>query len=221
MAARRVAHSAVKWAELAERIPVKQREAFRNLKAKTDAELYRIQSRPEELPKINFEFYKSHLATPALAAEFEKLYASLSVPYPKDTENVLQNLEVEEKVVKEAKNEFVAATKAMIKFFQTIIAEHEKIPPPEQMTWQMFGYYFRESALDPKRRPTFWPHDDESQPDTTTMSWINTWSDKRNIMTHEEWEEMWYKKVEEQNKIKLAEAKRREEAEAAQIEAKK
>lgn len=104
-------------------------------------------------------------------------------------------------------------------FFQ--MAEHEKIPPPEQMTYQMFGYYFREKALDPQRKPTFWPHDAEAQPNTTTGTWINTWTDKRNVMSHQEWEDMWEKKVEEQNKIKLAEAKRREEAEAAQIEAKK
>ena len=38
---------------------------------------YRIQNLPEDLPKINFEFYKTHLASPALAAEFEKLVSML------------------------------------------------------------------------------------------------------------------------------------------------
>ena len=95
----------------------------------------------------------------------------------------------------------------------------DSIPGPDEMTMQMFNYYFPEKGLDPYRKPTFWPHTEETQPDTTTIPWMNTREDYYHLMTHDEWEEMWYKKVEEQNKAKLAEAKRREEA--AQLEAKK
>ena len=60
---------------------------------------------------------------------------------------------------------------------------------------QMFGYYFPDKALNPAKRPTFWPHDDESQPDLTKLPYLNTWTDKKNLMTHEDWEELWRKKV--------------------------
>ena len=71
----------------------------------------------------------------------------------------------------------------------------DSIPKPDQMTMQMFNYYFPDKALDPTKRPTFWPHDEDSQPDTTKMPWINTWTEKKNLMSHEDWEEIWRKKV--------------------------
>ena len=42
MAARRVASSAVQWAQIAERVPVKQREAFRALKGRNDAYISKL-----------------------------------------------------------------------------------------------------------------------------------------------------------------------------------
>lgn len=214
MAAKRVASSAVKWSELADRVPGKQKEVFRAFKAKSDAYISRIQNLPEELPKIDFAFYKSRLSAPALATEFEKMYASLSVPYPKDSANVIKHIEEEEKVALETKNTYVATQKAKIKDNQNVINKLDSIPPPNQMTMQMYAYYFPDEGFDPVKRPTFFPHTDEFQPDTTTIPWLNSRRDKRHLMEHEEWEEMWWKKVEEQNKMKLAESKRKQEIEA-------
>ena len=85
----------------------------------------------------------------------------------------------------------------------------------------MFNYYFPEEGLNPIERPTFYPHTPDCQPDTTTKPFINTRKDFKNLYTHEEFEQMWWDKVNAQEKAKLEDAKKRDAAEASQIEGKK
>ena len=46
-------------------------------------------------------------------------------------------------------------------FFQ--LEKIESLPKFEEMTVEMFNYYFPETAFNPDR-PTFWPHLEEQQP---------------------------------------------------------
>jgi agmatine/peptidylarginine deiminase len=57
---------------------------------------------PEQIPKIDFYHYKSRLANKAMVAEFEKAYAGVNVPYPKDPEGWMSKIEGVEKSAAEA-----------------------------------------------------------------------------------------------------------------------
>ena len=45
------------------------------------------------------------------------------------------------------------------------LSKIESLPKPEEMTMEMYAYYFPKLALDPVQRPTFWPHMPYIQPD--------------------------------------------------------
>merc|ERR1712108_108701 len=80
MAAKRVASTAINWAELSKKIPDAQRGAFAALKARSDASLRSINSLPEALPAIDWAVYQGRVA-PALVDDFQKVRGSFrSVP---------------------------------------------------------------------------------------------------------------------------------------------
>lgn len=83
--AARISKSAVDWAKFAKLVPQEESGLFATLKGKVDANVTRVASLPEALPKIDFAKYKS--AVPVHAAvidDFAAQYAKVAVPYPKD-----------------------------------------------------------------------------------------------------------------------------------------
>lgn len=165
MAGRRVAKSAVDWVAFAERVPVNQREAFRAFKAKSEMLIAKVHRHPENLPSIDFAYYKSRLASPALAEEFEKAYKALAVPYPKDKNNVRGQVDAQEKQAQEVTKKQIAEARAEIEAAKALLAKIDSVPAPDVMTREMYADYFPHSALNPWERPTFWPHTKSYQPE--------------------------------------------------------
>lgn len=62
MAARRVANSAIDWAEFAKKIPEASKPAFNAFKNKQDGVVRRISVLPHQAPKIDFAQYKAKIA---------------------------------------------------------------------------------------------------------------------------------------------------------------
>ena len=62
MASKRVATTAVNWAEFAKKIPAANKGAFQALKNKQDGYLRTIGQLPETLPAIDFAAYKGRIA---------------------------------------------------------------------------------------------------------------------------------------------------------------
>ena len=102
MAARRVSKTAVEWTAFSERIAPSKRESFRKFISLNDKFLGGVHQYPEQIPKIDFYHYKSRLANKAIVAEFEKAYAGVNVPYPKDPEGWMSKIEGVEKSAAEA-----------------------------------------------------------------------------------------------------------------------
>ncbi len=46
----------------------------------------------------------------------------------------------------------------------------DTLPPLEEMTHEMYCDYFPDQARNPEKRPTFWPHDKNSQPENDPKS---------------------------------------------------
>lgn len=45
---------------------------------------FRVMANPEELPKIDWSYYKANASNKAIIEQFEKTYRSLKIPYPDD-----------------------------------------------------------------------------------------------------------------------------------------
>lgn len=48
--------------------------------------IFSVLSYPETAPQIDFKEYRTRAADPAVIDELEKIYKSLKIPYPKDTQ---------------------------------------------------------------------------------------------------------------------------------------
>jgi len=164
MAARRVAKSAVDWAAFKARVPDKQQEFFRAFKAKNDTFVNKVHNFPGELPKIDFAAYKARLPNPALADQFQKAYESLDIPYPADKGNTAAAIEAEEKAATQMSAAYVSERQAEIDDAKLLLSKIDSLPKPEEMTLEMYAYYFPDLAIDPVKRPTFWPHTPAIQP---------------------------------------------------------
>jgi len=166
MAARRIAKTAIDWAAFAESVPANQKDFFRAFRGKSDKFVSRVHQYPENLPKIDFAFYKTRLATPAMVEQFEKSYAALQVPYPKDKNNMLGQIDEQEKTANAETEKFVQMAKKGIEQAKSTLAHLDKLPPAEELTMEHIQEYFPEQAIDPVNKPTFYPHTPFFQPST-------------------------------------------------------
>ncbi|GAB1603069.1 ATP synthase subunit d, mitochondrial-like [Argonauta hians] len=164
MAARRLAKTAVDWAAFAERVPAGEKDIFRAFKAKSTNFLTKVHQYPESLPAIDFKTYKKLLPNPALADAFEKSYKALDIPYPKDKDNLLAQVEKEEVEVNEAMKKQIAELKQMAADAQLMLDKIDTVPKPDSMTHEMYADYFPDNAVNPDK-PTMYPHTKSYQPE--------------------------------------------------------
>eukprot|EP00745_Piridium_sociabile_P023865 TRINITY_DN37396_c0_g1_i1.p1 TRINITY_DN37396_c0_g1~~TRINITY_DN37396_c0_g1_i1.p1 ORF type:complete len:188 (+),score=47.28 TRINITY_DN37396_c0_g1_i1:46-564(+) len=164
MAGRRIARSAVDWAAFKERVPPRQQEYYRAFKAKNDNFVNKVHQFAEELPKIDFAFYKARLSNPALADQFQKAYDSISVPYPTDKSNMMKDIDADQKAAGDMSKVYIAERQEEINDAKLLLSKIDNLPKPDEMTMEMYAYYFPNLALDPVKRPTFWPHLPNMQP---------------------------------------------------------
>lgn len=164
MAARRVARSAVDWAAFKDRVPPKQQDLYRAFKAKNEHFVSKVHQYPESLPKIDFAYYKAKLPVPALADQFQKAYESMNVPFPEDKSNMLKEIDEQQKQADAASKKYIADRQAAISEAKLLLSKIDSLPKPEEMTLEMYAYYFPDIALDPVNRPSFWPHIPSMQP---------------------------------------------------------
>ncbi|KAK7448394.1 hypothetical protein BaRGS_00014382 [Batillaria attramentaria] len=160
----RVAKSAIDWIAFRERVPPRQQEYYRAFRARNEAYVMKVHMYPESLPKIDFAYYKSKLPKPAMADEFQKAYESMNVPYPIDSADTLREIEDQQEAGEKASKAFIARRQDEINDAKLLLSKIDSLPKPEEMTLEMFAYYFPDKALDPINRPTFWPHVPSMQP---------------------------------------------------------
>merc|ERR1711988_173692 len=157
MASKRIAKSAVDWVEFSARVPKWQVDAFRAFKNKSDTFVGSVHKYPEALPAIDWSMYKSKIAMPGLVESFEKAYNSVNVPFPKDPDNIKASVDAQEA-------DAAVQTQEAINSAKTTLEHIDSVPPPEEMTQEMYFDYFPEQARNPWDRPTFFPHTADHQP---------------------------------------------------------
>jgi len=168
MAAKRIATSSVKWAELAERVPEHQKASFLAFKSKSDQYLRRVMANPESAPGIDWNYYKTRVPIPGMVDSFQKAYSSLTIEYPK--ENVSGALDALEKEIQNDIAKFKSESNARIEEYKKQLSYLASLLPYDQMTMEDYRDAFPDQALDPINKPTWWPHDEEEQKIVKTES---------------------------------------------------
>ncbi|CAK1550554.1 unnamed protein product [Leptosia nina] len=161
--AKRFTKTTINWAELQKLVPADQKGKFLAFKTKADAYLRRVNASPPELPPIDWKKYQSLVPVAGMVEKFQKEYEALKIPYPEDTlsasiDEQWKALQPEIKAYcDERQKEIEAATKELERI--------KKLPKFEDMTMEIYRDMYPDQALDPVGKPTFWPHDAESQLD--------------------------------------------------------
>ncbi|XP_046469461.1 ATP synthase subunit d, mitochondrial [Neodiprion pinetum] len=159
--ARRIAGPTINWAAMAERVPEPQKPSFLAFKTKSDQYLRRMQANPESLPKFDWAYYKKNVAAAGLVDKFQKEFESLKIPYPED--KYTSAVEAQEKEVAVEIKKFIEESNQRIQNYEAELTKIRSVIPFEEMTLEDFADVYPEDALRPLDKPTFWPHDEDSE----------------------------------------------------------
>ena len=165
MASRAVAKSAVDWTAFGKKLGPAGRDKFRTIKGTYDQNLARMTKLPENMPKIDFAYYKSRMASPAMAQEFEKAYESIKVPYPTDSEGILKSLDAEGAKQADNVTKIKADLDNQVQVFRDFVAAVDTLPPWDEFTKEMYYLYFPKHAFN-FDKPTLYPHTPSFQPES-------------------------------------------------------
>merc|ERR1711944_20096 len=173
MASRRLAQSAIKWAEFEQMVPKNQLPGFIALKTKSATFVQRVHAAgPESKPAIDWDYYKRMIyGAPGLVESFEKAYGALDVPYPKDVADIKGHIDKQEAEAEIKTKEYITSVHNAVAKSKFVLEKLDKLPKFEQLTHEMMYDYFPDSCLQsgpwkPTRGvgPTVWPHIKVSQP---------------------------------------------------------
>ncbi|CAH1273820.1 ATP5H [Branchiostoma lanceolatum] len=112
-------------------------------------------STPEKPAAINFAFYKSRLANPALVDEFEQKFNAVKIPEPMDTYTA--GLDEAQKKAQADVQKFITDSNARIKKYEEQASVYKSLPPTDLMTYDDVFAAFPEMKPDKEKYP-IWPH---------------------------------------------------------------
>ncbi|ELW65315.1 ATP synthase subunit d, mitochondrial, partial [Tupaia chinensis] len=115
----------------------------------------RLAALPENLPAIDWVYYKANVAKAGLVDDFEKKFNALKAPVPKNKYTV--QVDAEEKEDVKSCAEFVFLSKARIEEYQKQLEKMKNIILFDQKTIEDSNEIFPETTLDKKKYP-YWPH---------------------------------------------------------------
>ncbi|KAG7209876.1 hypothetical protein KM043_011478 [Ampulex compressa] len=150
----------INWQQLLSVSHESMKPEITKLKLTYEECLKRMSVHAETAPKIDWAYYKQHIATPGLAEKFQKEYEALKIPYPADTHTA--------KVEERQKATSVMAESAI----QNLHEKKHKIEKdieaikselsPNEMTLEQFVIACPNNPLNPET-PSIWPHTPEVQ----------------------------------------------------------
>lgn len=143
---------------------------------------------PEDLPKIDWTYYKKTIVTPGLVDKFYKEYEAISVPYPTDKYTAAIDTEQKEMVIciyfsfifilklillimlilldilqANKIQSFIQEVNSQIGELQQNLDQIKSMIPFSEMTMEDFSDVQTEGTLRPDKESTTWPHTEDSQ----------------------------------------------------------
>jgi len=163
MASKRIARSAVDWAKFEKLVPKPDGSEFQHFKSRSSTYVARLTALPETLPAIDWAEYKRRTKAFAnVVDEFEKKYASLTVPYPSAPSEVLDHISKQEQEEVSHQKKYAASAAEQIKKWEDDLKHWNNIPPVIHMTRGEHIEYFPDLVLDLRKQPSFYPHDEQT-----------------------------------------------------------
>jgi len=159
MAAKRFTKGAVDWSKFAKLVPESERQSFNQFKGRSDAYLRKMMSYPENPPAIDFNYYRSRLAQPAVVDQLEQSYKTLSIPYPKDTRS--HEVDEQEKDQQKLAAVFCSESETRIKEAQTLNQKFKDMIPVPEMTLEDWALTFPDWTVR-YQDPSIWPHPEKA-----------------------------------------------------------
>lgn len=153
--------NAINWGAIAERISEADKPIFASFRSKSDVYLRRMQQYPENVPKIDWAYYKKQIAVAGMVDNFQKEYDALKVAYPADTYTPI--VEEQEKDAASHVAKFIKESENRIESFQSEIERISKLMPFNEMTMEDYAAAYPNLAWNADK-PTIWPHLPECQP---------------------------------------------------------
>merc|ERR1711971_427000 len=153
-AANRVGSSSTNWGNFQKRLPPGHAQRYKDFINQSQTLAGSVVGKPESSPEIDFNFYKRRLSNPAFVDQLEQLYKSVNIPYPKDTENLLEKVETQRKQDLEQTKQVKELVLRCVSVYENSLAALETLPALENMTKEMLYYYFPATM----NRESVWPH---------------------------------------------------------------
>jgi len=154
MAAKRVAKSSVDWARFAQCVPEGSEANFAALRAKVEGNARRVAATPASPPALDWAHYQAKVAKPGLAADFKKKYEALTIPYPKDPDNLTAAIDVEEKTALKDFETFKGFATEIIDCCKEQVSKWDNFVPFAECTveeeYEQFPHFF-------PTEPRWWP----------------------------------------------------------------
>ncbi|OAF69116.1 ATPase subunit d [Intoshia linei] len=160
----------IDWFKFAKSVGKSDIVDFKSFKSLCDKYFLRVYKLPENLPKIDFATYRSKLPsnmTP-FVEKLEKDYKSLNIQYPVDKENSIAKFEkiLQQETIKV--DDFEKKANSALNDLTELGKAINSLPNFEEVTMEMLVAYFPD-LYDPENKPSMWPHDIESQPESTLL----------------------------------------------------
>merc|ERR1712126_129180 len=157
MATKRFTKTAVDFAAFAARVPERDKANFIALKAKHDAYMRKMAQLPEAAPAISWDLYASRISIPGLVDSFKKQYESLTVPYPKDSQNMVSEVDAQEEKANAALAQFKTESNARIAGLEGELKNWQEMIPLNEMTMEELKIHFPDYVGPFADNPKFFP----------------------------------------------------------------
>jgi len=162
MASKRVAKSAVEWAKFEKLVPKPDVGEFQSLKNRSMTYVNRVSGLPEALPSIDWAQYKRRTkAFAGVVEDFEKKYASLTVPYPGAPSDSLNQISKQEQEEVVHQKKYAQGAAEQVKQWEEDLKRWTSLPPVGHMTKGEQVEYFPDLVIDLRKQPSIFPHTEE------------------------------------------------------------
>ncbi|KAI3388727.1 hypothetical protein SNEBB_007356 [Seison nebaliae] len=159
MAMKRFTSSKIDWTKFEQLVPSSQIKQFHQLKGRHSQYEIQMESLNKELSSIDFKSYEKYVS-PEILKSFQQEYSKLTIAYPKDIDNRINEVkkQFEEEFVKA--EEFAKGCQKQKNENNEAIAKWTNIPPMEELTCELRDYYFPDNVIPKNDQPMMGPYDE-------------------------------------------------------------
>lgn len=158
MASRAISKIKPDWSKLANQLNKNELPKLNKLKSQIDGTTIKVASLPDNLPKIDWAYYKQHASNPKIVDEIEKKYAAMKIEHPKAPSARLNDLKVAQQQDEDRYKKFTVIAQSYIESAAIVQKKFENMIPVPDMTQEDWALTFPEWSYSDIDNPSLVPH---------------------------------------------------------------